>query len=52
MLLLVTTVEIYVERYSEEDGQLLGSTLWNQFRNGEDADAASSDDIDLSDEKP
>jgi len=51
MLLLVTTVEIYVERYSEEDGQLLGSTLWNQFRNGEDADAASSDDIDLSDEK-
>ena len=34
MLLLVTTIEIYVERFSEEDGQLLGSTLWNRFRNG------------------
>jgi hypothetical protein len=51
MLLLVTTVEIYIERYSEEDGQLLGSTLRNRFKNGDDADAASSDDIDFSDEK-
>ena len=51
MLLLVTTVEIYVERFSEEDGQRLESTLRERFKNGDDADAASSDDIDLSDEK-
>ena len=50
-LLLVTTVEIYIERYSEEDGQRLESTLRERFKNGDDADAASSDDIDLSDEK-
>ena len=40
MLLLVTAVEIYVERFSEEDGQRLESTLRERFKNGEEADAA------------
>lgn len=34
MLLPVTTVEIYVERYSKENGQLLESTLKERFKNG------------------
>lgn len=44
MLLLVTTVEIYVERFSEEDGQRLESTLKERFKNGEESSTASGDD--------
>jgi len=47
MLLLVTTVEIYVERYSKEDGQLLGSTLRERFKNGEEGNAASENNVNL-----
>ena len=47
MLLLVTTIEIYVERYSEEDGQLLDSTLRKRFKNGDEADAESDNNVNL-----
>jgi len=47
MLLLVTTVEIYVERYSKENGQLLGSTLRERFKNGEEGNAASENNVNL-----
>ena len=47
MLLLVTTVEIYVEQFSEEDGQRLESTLRERFKNGEEADAASDNNVNL-----
>jgi predicted PurR-regulated permease PerM len=43
MLLLVTTIEIYVEQFSEEDGQLLESTLRERFKNGAKVNSTGSD---------
>jgi predicted PurR-regulated permease PerM len=45
MLLLVTTIEIYVEQFSEEDGQLLESTLRERFKNGAKVNSTGSDNV-------